>query len=346
MLDVCGKLEGENIIGSAITSTPNLWCFEEPSLSNASLPSLPDQSSLSPTTTATPTTSPTGALLWDWREPIIRMLGSQGVKINIRISDKPPTSCGSSYSGPSLPSPTLDSCNIVSSLSPTPQSRPTLGIQIPGASRGPQSPSSYKTARSTPLAQQPPEVDLSPRSPPPLFPEPPILLTPAPPTGLAVPDPTTSLLQDTSLREVPPVDLILPQTDIATMLPTPISTADPLTGLAVPDPTTCQLPDTSLRELPRADPIPPQAGTATIFLQPHIGEPHTETREVEIPATRPTVRLGGGVTATLATDVASGLLTPPKQKAVVPAPPPPKPKRHWYQQCFAVVKNALRPVLS
>jgi hypothetical protein len=49
LLDVCGKLEGENIIGEAIKGTPNLWCFEEPP---APLPSLPDRSS-PPTTTAT-----------------------------------------------------------------------------------------------------------------------------------------------------------------------------------------------------------------------------------------------------------------------------------------------------
>jgi hypothetical protein len=143
------------------------------------------------------------------------------------------------------------------------------------------------------------------------------------------------------LREVPRVDVIPPQADTATMLLTPISTADPLTGLAVPDPTTCPLPDTSSRELPRVD-LPPQAGTVIILPQPH----HAETREVEVPATWPTVRFGGGVTATLANDLASGLITPPKQQPVVPAPPFPKPKRLWYQKCFDVVKNALRPGLS
>jgi hypothetical protein len=157
LLDVCGKLEGENIVGSAIKNAPNLWCFEEPSLSNASWWSLPDRSSSSPTTTATPITSSTGALLGDWREPILQMLRSQGVKINIRISNKPHTGFSSGYSGPSLPSPPPAS-SIVGSLSPTPQFRPTLGIQKPGASQGPQSPLYYKTARSTPLTQRPPAV--------------------------------------------------------------------------------------------------------------------------------------------------------------------------------------------
>ncbi|KAF8495900.1 hypothetical protein F5888DRAFT_1707236 [Russula emetica] len=122
--DVCGKLEGENIIGSAIENTPNLWCFEEEhSLSNASWPSLPDRSSSSPTTTATPITSPTGALLGDWREPILRMLRSQdpGVDITFRILDKSPTSFNSGHSGASLPSPPPNSSTIVGSLSPRPE---------------------------------------------------------------------------------------------------------------------------------------------------------------------------------------------------------------------------------
>ena len=126
MLDIYGKLEGEDIIGSAIKNTPNLWCFEEleePSLSNASWPSLSDQSSPSQTTTGTPITSPTGALLGDWTEPILRMLRSPCVKINIRISDKLPNGFSSGYPRPSLPSPLAppDSTSIVVDLPPAPQ---------------------------------------------------------------------------------------------------------------------------------------------------------------------------------------------------------------------------------
>jgi hypothetical protein len=198
LLDVCGKLEGENIIGSAIENTPNVWCFEEPSLSNSPWPSLVhDRSSPSQTTTATPVTSPTGALLKDWREPILRMLRSQDVKINIRISDKLPTGFSSGYSEPSLPSPLPDSSSIIGSLSPTPQSQPPLlEIQIPGAFQGPlsdHSPSSYKTEQSTPDIQRPQAVELFPESPAPLSPEPLILPTPASkaaPHGPAVPDST------------------------------------------------------------------------------------------------------------------------------------------------------------
>jgi hypothetical protein len=246
LLDVRGRLEGEGIIGRAIKNIPNLWCFEEPSL--------PDRSSPSPTTTATPITSPTGALLGDWRAPILRMLRSQGVKINILFSDKPPTP--TSFS-PSLPSPPPDSISIVGSLSSTPRFRPTLGIQIPEASQGPHSPSSYKTARSTPLTPRPPAVELSPRSPAPLSPETPILPTPtsnaAPLTGLAVQDPTCPLYDTPSLREASLVDLIPSQADRETILTTPTSTIASLTESDVLDPTISPLPCTSLEEVSRVD---------------------------------------------------------------------------------------------
>ena len=60
LLDVNGKLEGESIVGKAIQKTPNLWCFEEPPLSNASSSSLSNRSSPSPTMSESPTASPTG----------------------------------------------------------------------------------------------------------------------------------------------------------------------------------------------------------------------------------------------------------------------------------------------
>ena len=166
-------------------------------MSNPPWPSLLDRISPSLTTTAIPITSPTGALLGDWREPILRMLRSHNVKMNIRISDKLPTSFSSGYSGHSLPSTLPVSSNIIGSPSPTPQ-QPTLGIQIPGASQGSLSPSlsSYKTARSTPFSQRSPVVELSPRSPAPLSLEPPILPTPAsnvaPPTQTRYPHPSTT----------------------------------------------------------------------------------------------------------------------------------------------------------
>ena len=101
LLDICGKLEGESVFEAAIQGIPNLWCFEEPPLSPT--PTLVSQPALSHnrntpsvTVTATRITSAEGILIQDWREPIRRMLQSQDV--NIRITDKPPTSSSSSYS--------------------------------------------------------------------------------------------------------------------------------------------------------------------------------------------------------------------------------------------------------
>lgn len=68
LLDVCGNLEGESIVGEAFR-VPNVWCFEDHS------------SSLSPRLSLSNTiknivqiTSPTAATKWDWRKPILRML--------------------------------------------------------------------------------------------------------------------------------------------------------------------------------------------------------------------------------------------------------------------------------
>jgi hypothetical protein len=143
------------------------------------------------------------------------------------------------------------------------------------------------------------------------------------------------------LREVSRVDLIPSQADTATILPTPASIVATLTGPAVPDSTTCPLLDTSLREVSRSDPIPSQAGTATIFTQPHTVERRVEIHEVKVPAICPAIPFGHGVTTNFANDLASGLIVPPQQQTVVPTPP--KPKRHWYQKCFDVIKGTLRP---
>jgi hypothetical protein len=70
-LDVCGKLEGKNIISSDIQNTPNLWYYVKPPPSNVSWPLLPEWSSPLPTMSVTqlPMTSPTGELMDVWREP-------------------------------------------------------------------------------------------------------------------------------------------------------------------------------------------------------------------------------------------------------------------------------------
>ena len=100
--DVCGRLEGESIVGAAIEGTPNLWCFEERPvfLVSESHPTLsPNWYRPSLTATATQITSAKGILIRDWREPIRRMLQSRDV--NIRITDKPPGSSRSGYSASS-----------------------------------------------------------------------------------------------------------------------------------------------------------------------------------------------------------------------------------------------------
>jgi hypothetical protein len=98
LLDICGTLEGESIVGEAIQGIPNLWCFEEPPMSRqvASQPALsPNQNGPSLTVIATQITSADGTVILDWREPIRRMLESRYV--NIRITDKPLGSSSSVY---------------------------------------------------------------------------------------------------------------------------------------------------------------------------------------------------------------------------------------------------------
>jgi len=116
LLDVYGKLEGESIIGKDIQKTHNLWCFEEPPLSNASWSSLSDRSSPSPTMSASPTTYSKGLLLTDWREPIRQMLRSPDA--NIRISTKPPINPIPSSPAPSSPIPQSGISSSVDSLPP------------------------------------------------------------------------------------------------------------------------------------------------------------------------------------------------------------------------------------
>ena len=103
-LDVCGRLEGEYVIGTAIESTPELWCFEEPSLSVASQSGLSlNRNSRPLTATATQITSAEGRLIGDWTGQIRRMLQSRDVNIRItdRVTDKTHSSFSSIYSAAS-----------------------------------------------------------------------------------------------------------------------------------------------------------------------------------------------------------------------------------------------------
>jgi hypothetical protein len=91
LLDVCGKLESEDVVGVDIKYTPNLWCYEESEELPQSLSSQPALSSNwngSHSSTATRITSAAGIPMCDWREPIHRMLQSQNVYI--RFTDESP----------------------------------------------------------------------------------------------------------------------------------------------------------------------------------------------------------------------------------------------------------------
>ena len=74
-LDVCGKLEGETIVGVSVQRTRNLGYRVDPH-----------------TTTPSPNTNPTKwEPLQDWREPIRRMLDSQDISIHICTEQSKPT---------------------------------------------------------------------------------------------------------------------------------------------------------------------------------------------------------------------------------------------------------------
>ena len=94
LLDVCGTLEGESLVGDAIQGVPDVWCFEEPPLSLVSesesywqqmpLANWNSSSVSSRHVTATRITSAEGILIRDWREPIHRMLEFRD--FNVRIA--------------------------------------------------------------------------------------------------------------------------------------------------------------------------------------------------------------------------------------------------------------------
>jgi len=293
--DVCGKLEGESIVGAAIRDTPNLWYFEEPPLSPAARPTLsPSQNSPSPTMSATSTSS-VGVPIQDWREPIRRML--QSLDINIRITAKRPSNI--SPNCPSSPVPPAGSSSSEDSLLPIvlPPLRPPIKLQIPAQSVGPLTPSSYRTALTTPLSQhqQSPAVELSPKTgttlspaPPPVLPSqasPSMEVSPSP-VALAMPRiphlPTVALTPTKRAAPAPPIARTLPGMSqslesqrIAFSPPSPVALSvplpgqpptavSPLTDPALPAPPTCILPDGPQVPLPQVavsvlHPKPPTA---------------------------------------------------------------------------------------
>ena len=169
LVDIFGRLEGENIVGSVIQDTPNVWCLPEPlwSRSAASI-ILGKQSSSHFTVPATPTTSQTGQLVHGWKEPIYRMTRNT-LDMNICFSSILPTDFSHNY--PPAQDPTL----------PSPTSNPIVGNPP------------IDTTQSRPIPIQPsPVAELSSRSP--TFPSPETLLelpshltpTQAPPPPLPI----------------------------------------------------------------------------------------------------------------------------------------------------------------
>ena len=208
--DVCGKLEGESIVGEDIQDTLKLWYFEEPSLSPTSpSPLSPIRDSPSPTVTETPTNFTPGTPIGDWREPILQMLQLPNVNINIRITDKQPGNPSPSHSAPSSPfSPMLlsssdESISLIELPKPPP---PPLTIQIPGSSAAPPSASNYYTPQTRPPSPQRPQVPvLSQRMP---EPEPPSTRAPSlPPPQPAhiTATPSSTALPEPHPRQLPPV---------------------------------------------------------------------------------------------------------------------------------------------
>ena len=215
LLDVYGRLEGESIVGKAIQRTHNLWCFEEPPLSNGSWSSLSNRKSPSPTMSASSTASPTGSLIEDWREPILRMLRSQDVNIGLRISAKPPTNTSLSYSHSSSPIPSsVPSSSDGGLLSPKVSQRHTDLMVLLGSTGPPDIPAPSPPASPLTFPSRPTPASLQDAALPvsllPLLPTGPALapLTACPPSNTGVPPLglrviITSPLQQISITEPP-----------------------------------------------------------------------------------------------------------------------------------------------
>ncbi|KAI0287764.1 hypothetical protein BC826DRAFT_738669 [Russula brevipes] len=185
--DVCGRLEGESIVGADIQDTPNMWYFEEPPLSLTSRSPLSARwNTLSPTMSAMSANPIEGLPLRDWREPIHRMLRAmQPLKVNIHIIAKPPINY------PPSPVRQVSSSGLDRILLPNTPSkcRPSIKLLIPALSSGPSTPSVYRTARDTPLSQRYPAAELSPGIPEPSFPTSPSVSPPQPTSTAATPSP-------------------------------------------------------------------------------------------------------------------------------------------------------------
>ena len=245
--DVCGKLEGESIVGKDIQDALKLWYFQEPSLSPTSRsPLSPIRDSPSPTVTETPTNSTPGTpIVGDWREPIHQMLRSVNVSINIRITDKL-ASPSPSHSPPSSPLPPTLLSSSDDSISPIelPKSPPPppLKLQIPPSSTGPSSPSKYYTPRSRPPSPQQPQVA-------------------GQPVGMPEPEPSSTR----------PSLIALPQ--LAPLAATPSPAALPVPCPRQLPPATTLPTEEATPALLTAHPSEPQEGTAP-EAEPHSSRTH------------------------------------------------------------------------
>ncbi|KAN0105755.1 hypothetical protein V8E52_010714 [Russula decolorans] len=297
--DVCGKLEGERIVGKTIKDTPNLWCFRELPPSHTSPPSpSSNRSCSSPTTAATPTTCPKGLLLTDWREPIRQMLRSPDV--NIRISTKPPIN-----SFPSSPAPSSPQSGFNSSVG----SLPSIS-ELPPTESSPRSPAPPEP--SFKLPSQPtaaPALSTSAPFPIPLPPQPPSVAPPS--TSSATPARTTLPLPDTHPRGVSREDSTLPMP-----LPSqPPSVTSPSTSSATPAGLTRSLPESHSR-----------GASAGVTVTPHV-----ESHEAKVAGHVPGHQHVGAKVVT------PGPLPQQHVPAVVPILQAPEPqtqkrKKNWFQR--------------
>ena len=78
LIDVCGTLEGESVVGAAIQGIPDLWCFVNCSEGLVT----------SPNPTITKITSVAGVIVHDWREPIRQMLRFPGDIVHITYKQR------------------------------------------------------------------------------------------------------------------------------------------------------------------------------------------------------------------------------------------------------------------
>jgi hypothetical protein len=140
--DVCGKLEGENIVQKSIQDASNLWYLEELPLSLPASPNSP-----SSTMTPSPTNSASNGSFKDWREPIHGVIcrGMISLETNICIRAVPPPS----NSSPSPLSP--------SSPTTSPGFRPTaVPRRLPVSRLSPRTPAPpYPNVSSVALPHQP-----------------------------------------------------------------------------------------------------------------------------------------------------------------------------------------------